>query len=72
MQLISNFNTYENLYIPLYNVIATKAELQLSGIIGMARHPDMQKIWIIGFFFENRLHGQFEVQLLLFTVCTCV
>jgi len=26
----------------------------------------MQKIWIIGFFFENRLHGQFEVRLLLF------
>ena len=47
-------------------------ELQLSGIIGKASHPDMQKIRIIGFFFENRLHRQFAVRLLLFTVCTCV
>jgi len=30
----------------------------------------MQKINIIGFFFENRLHWQFDVRLLLFTVCT--
>jgi hypothetical protein len=35
----------------------------------MARHPDMHKIRIIGFFFENRLHWRFEVALLLFTVC---
>jgi len=33
---------------------------------------DMQKVQIITFFFENRLQWQFEVQLLLFTVCTCV
>jgi len=25
-------------------------------------HPDMQKIRKIGFFFENRLQGQFEVE----------
>jgi len=37
-------------------------ELHLSGIIEMASHPDMQKIWIIGFFFEYRLHWQFEVK----------
>ena len=42
------------------------------GLIGTVKHPDMQKIMIIGFFFENRLHCQFEVRLLLFTVCTCV
>jgi hypothetical protein len=30
----------------------------------------MQKIRIIGFFFENRQHWQFAVQLLQFTVCT--
>jgi len=47
-------------------------ELQLSGLIGMARRPDMQKIRIIGFFFENRLHWRFEVRLLLFTVCTYI
>ena len=32
------------------------AGLQLSGIIGMASLPDMQKIRIIGFFFQNILH----------------
>jgi len=29
-----------------------------------ASHPDMQKIRIIGFFFENRLHWLFKVRLL--------
>jgi len=42
-------------------------ELHLSGLIWTARHPNMQKIRIIGFFFENRLHWQLEVRLLLFT-----
>jgi len=36
-------------------------ELHLSGLIGTAGHPDTQKIRIIGFFFENKLQGQFEV-----------
>jgi hypothetical protein len=27
----------------------------------MMSHPDMQKIWIIGFIFENRLHWWFKV-----------
>jgi len=36
-----------------------------SGLIGTASHPDMQKIRITGFFFENQLHWQFEVGLLL-------
>jgi hypothetical protein len=48
------------------------AELHLSGLNGMVSHPDMQKIWIIGFFFENMLHWQFEVRLLLFTVYLCL
>ena len=48
------------------------AELQFSGLIGTASHPDMQKIRKIGFFLENMLHWQVAVQLLLFTVCTCV
>jgi len=32
------------------------------GLIGMANHPDMQKIRTIGFFYENRLHWQLEVE----------
>jgi len=34
--------------------------LHLSGLNGIASHPRMQKIRIIGFFFDNKLHGQFE------------
>ena len=34
-------------------------ELHLSRLTGTANHPDMQKIWIFGFFL-NRLHWQFE------------
>ena len=43
-------------------------ELRLSGLIGTASHPDVQKYRIIGFLFEIGLHWQFEVLLLLFTV----
>ena len=46
-------------------------ELHLSGLIGTASHADMQKIRIIGFFFENRLHWIFELRLLLSAICTC-
>jgi len=41
------------------------------GLIGTS-HPNMQIIRIIGLFFENRLHWQFEERLLLFTVCACL
>jgi len=44
----------------------------LFGLSGTESHLDMQKIQIIGFFFENRLHWQFEVWLLLFTLCTFI
>ena len=27
---------------------------------------------LLDFFFENKLHWQFEVRLVLFTVCTCI
>ena len=40
-------------------------ELHLSGFIGTANPPDKQKIRIIGFLSENRLHWQSEVPLLL-------
>jgi len=33
-------------------------EFRLSELIGTASYPDMQKIRVIGFFFENRLHWQ--------------
>jgi len=45
--------TYVHTYI--YGEAST-VELHLSGLIGTASHPDMQKIRMIGFFFENRLH----------------
>jgi len=35
-------------------------ELHLSELIGMAIHPNMQNIRIIEFFFEKRLHWQFN------------
>jgi len=37
-------------------------ELHLSGFIGTASHPDKQKIRIVWFFLENRLHWQREVE----------
>ena len=40
----------------------SRVELHLFELIGTASHPDMQKLQIIGFFFENRLHWQFEVK----------
>jgi len=51
--------------------IINTVKLHLFGLIGTASHPDMQKIRISGFFFENRLHWQFEVLLLIFIACTC-
>jgi len=54
-------------------VLPITAKLHLCGSIGTDSQPDIQKVWIIGFFcFENRLDWQFEVRLLLFTLCTFV
>ena len=53
-------------------LILSTVELHVSGLMWTPSHPDMQKVRIIGFFFENRLHWQFEVRLLLFAVCTYV
>jgi len=41
-----------------FTYVPCTVELHLSGLIGTANHSDMQKIRIIGFFFESR---QFEV-----------
>jgi len=62
--LLSSWHTYGSM--------ECTAELHLSRLIGMASHPEMHKIWIIGLFFENRLHSQFEFRLLLLTVCICI
>jgi hypothetical protein len=59
-------------YTDKIRAFSNTAELHLTGLIGTASHSDMQKIRIIGCFFENRLHWQFEVRLLLFTVCIYV
>ena len=56
----------------ILQILYSTAEFHLSGLIGTASHLDMQKIRIIGLFFESRLRWQFEVRLLLFTVCTHV
>jgi len=40
-------------------------EFHLCGLIGSARHSDIQKIQIIGFLFEKMLHWQFAVRLFL-------
>ena len=50
------------------------AELHLSGSIGTAGPPDIQKIWMIGFFFENGLHWQFEAEknVLLTAILGCI
>jgi len=74
MEAGGSSETPVNLYQTISRQISkySTAELHLSGLTGMACHPDMQKIQVIVFFFENRRHWQFEVRLLLFTVCTCV
>jgi len=41
-------------------IYAYTAELQLTGLITTASHSNMQKIRIIGFLFENRLHGSLK------------
>jgi len=47
---ISSISTNRSSYVK-----ATAVELHLSGLIGTASHPGMQKIQLIGFFSENRL-----------------
>jgi fructosamine-3-kinase len=41
---------------------SNKAELHVSGLIGTASQTDMWKSRVTGFFFENRLQWQFEVE----------
>jgi len=45
-----------------YNIRSSIVELHLPVLNGTASHPDMQEIRITGFFFENRLYWQYEVE----------
>jgi hypothetical protein len=47
-------------------------KLHLYGLNGTTRHLDMQKIRIIEFFLENRLHGQFEMKNIEIAVFECI
>jgi hypothetical protein len=60
----NNLNTLNFLMTPsmLLFVSSGTVELHLSGIIGTVSHPDTHKIRIIGFFFGNGLHWQFDVE----------
>ena len=72
---VSSMSIITRLASHVYLIISTQrntVELHLFGFIGTSSYPDTHKIRIIGFVFENRLHWQFEVRLLVFTVCTFV
>ena len=52
-------STFQQILITVSHVTqhcVSTVELHLSELIGTASHPDMQKIRIIGVFFENGLH----------------
>jgi len=59
-------------FFVLASVQYSTVEVHQSGLMGRASHSDMQKILIIGFFFENRLHCLSEVRLLQLISCTRV
>jgi predicted NAD-dependent protein-ADP-ribosyltransferase YbiA (DUF1768 family) len=46
------YNTYKQHYFS-ENKMCITVEPHLFGLIGKASHPDKQKIWIIGFFFDK-------------------
>jgi hypothetical protein len=51
--------------------VKSTIEFHLSGLIGMASHPDAENP-DMAFFFENRLHWQFEVRLLQYAPASTV
>jgi hypothetical protein len=61
MDVTAEFRT-----VSMFVKFVNTAELDLLGLFGTAINPYN---WI---FFLNKLHRQFEVRLLAFTVCTCV
>ena len=68
------YETFRQQIIPIFSkeshYTRNTAERHLSRLTGMASHPDIQNIQIIGFFFLSRLHWQYEFQLLPLTACT--
>ena len=72
-QLVKNSDYYQDArYVREKKILVDTVELHLSELIVTVKLQDLHTIRTIGFFFENRLHWQLEVRLLLFTVCTCV
>jgi len=59
--LIHNLFFFSCLFFYI-TAIEYTVELHLPELTGTTSHPDMQKIRKIGFFFENRLHWEFEVE----------
>jgi hypothetical protein len=53
--------SYKGYITKTFRSDANTVGLHLSAFIGTAKHPDIQKIRIVGFLFENRLHCQSEV-----------
>jgi len=60
---VSCTNTIDSIHqrATFYEMFVCTAELQSSGLILTTSYSDMQKIRIIGLFFENWLHWQSEV-----------
>jgi hypothetical protein len=48
--------------IDTFTILCDTVECHLSGLIGTANHPVMQKIRIVTFFFKYRLYWQPEVE----------
>jgi hypothetical protein len=56
------FYVFKVLFLCIRTVFVQYSRTPLTGLTGTVNHPDMQKIRIIGFFFENWLHGRFELE----------
>jgi len=59
---------YEHISASIFSKTTRTVELHLAGLIGTASRSDIQKIRITGIFFETRLHWQFEVRLLQYSI----
>jgi len=57
-------HSYSKYLVSVCIHILRAVEFHIWGLIEKPIHPDMHKIQIIGFLFENRLLWQFEVRLL--------
>jgi hypothetical protein len=63
LETIMHYCETETEFLDMHKVVLNSTEeLHLSEFSGTTSHPDMQKIRITGYFFENRLHWQFEAE----------